>query len=913
MSDKKDQKLNLPKTDIPMKANLSQREPEFLNEWSKRDAYGKIRQAREGKEKFILHDGPPYANGQIHLGHAVNKVLKDIIVRSKTMEGFDAPYIPGWDCHGLPIEHQVEKKLGSKRREITQKEFRNLCREYAKEQIELQKKDFLRLGVFGDWENRYASLDQSFEGEAINGFARIFHNGHLEKGFKPVHWCLDCSSSLAEAEVEYMDKKSQSIDVKFTLTDESQNELKECINFDLQGEISVVIWTTTPWTIPGNQAVCAKDDIEYEILQMEQEFLIVAKDLKEDCLERWKSLNIKSIKKTFMGALLKNLVLKHPLYERLSPLFLADHVTTETGTGFVHTAPAHGVDDFNVCNKEGIEIDNPISTNGCYKENVGLFSGQHVRKVEPNVLNELTKKGNLINSEEYDHSYPHCWRHKTPVIFMATPQWFFSMSKSGLLEGAVRAVDDIKFIPDWGKDRMEIMLKERPDWCISRQRDWGIPITLFYNNESGELHPNQDEIFREAAEAIKSNGIDSWNEMELNYEDSSEYEKSSDIFDVWYDSGVTNFTVIDKLFGSNTQSDLYLEGSDQHRGWFQSSLLTSIAMKGIAPYKSVLTHGFVVDEGGRKMSKSLGNIITPQEIMNESGADILRYWIASTDFRGEMAFSKDIFNRSIDGFRRIRNTMRFMASNLYDYEDDFDSQQLLFLDKQILEKLKQLQKEVRENYENYNFHLITSKILNFCVNDLGGMYLDIVKDRLYTMKSNSVGRRSAQYAIKKVLITLSKNIASIMPFTAYEFYEELFPNSGEKIFLEEYDEFDSHLTPNEIELFQTLEDLRSRVYQAIESERQKGTIKNALDTEIEITLKKDAYNSLKELSQEIHKFFIASKCTLVEGKSEKIKIKASAYEKCSRCWHREEELNSDGICVRCEDNIDGDGETRSFF
>ena len=913
MSDKKDQKLNLPKTDIPMKANLSQREPEFLNEWSKRDAYGKIRQAREGKEKFILHDGPPYANGKIHLGHAVNKVLKDIIVRSKTMEGFDAPYIPGWDCHGLPIEHQVEKKLGSKRREITQKEFRDLCREYAKEQIELQKKDFLRLGVFGDWENRYASLDQSFEGEAINGFARIFHNGHLEKGFKPVHWCLDCSSSLAEAEVEYTDKKSQSIDVKFTLTNESQKELKERIDFDLQGELSVVIWTTTPWTIPGNQAVCAKDDIEYEILQMEQEFLIVAKDLKEDCLERWKDLNIKSTNKTFMGALLENLVSNHPLYERLSPLFLADHVTTETGTGFVHTAPAHGVDDFNVCKKEGIEIDNPISTNGCFKENVGLFSGQHVRKVEPNVLDELTKKGNLINSKEYNHSYPHCWRHKTPVIFMATPQWFFSMSKSGLLEGAVRAVDDIKFIPDWGKDRMEIMLKDRPDWCISRQRDWGIPITLFYNKDSGELHPNQDEIFREAAEAIKSNGIDSWNEMEFNYEDSPEYEKSSDIFDVWYDSGVTNFTVIDKLYGSNTQSDLYLEGSDQHRGWFQSSLLTSIAMKGIAPYKSVLTHGFVVDEGGRKMSKSLGNIITPQEIMNESGADILRYWIASTDFRGEMAFSKDIFNRAIDGFRRIRNTMRFMASNLYDYEDDFDSQQLLFLDKQILEKLKQLQNEVRGNYENYNFHLITSKILNFCVNDLGGMYLDIVKDRLYTMKSNSVGRRSAQYAIKKVLVTLNKNIASIMPFTAYEFYEELFPGKGEKIFSEEYDEFDSHLTQDEIALFQSLEDLRSRVYQAIESKRQKGAIRNALDAEIEITLKKDAFNSLKGLSQEIHKFFIASKCTLIEGKSEKIKIKASSYEKCSRCWHREEELNADGICARCEDNIDGDGETRSFF
>ena len=913
MSDKKDQKLNLPKTGIPMKANLSQREPEFLNEWSKRDAYGKIRQAREGKEKFILHDGPPYANGQIHLGHAVNKVLKDIIVRSKTMEGFDAPYIPGWDCHGLPIEHQVEKKLGSKRREITQKDFRNLCREYAKEQIELQKKDFLRLGVFGDWENRYASLDQSFEGEAINGFSRIFHNGHLEKGFKPVHWCPECGSSLAEAEVEYVDKNSKSIDVKFMLTDDSQTELKTRIGLDTSEDISVVIWTTTPWTIPGNQAVCAKNDIDYEILQVDGELMIVAEELTDECITRWKDKEIQSTNKVFQGALLEELITKHPLYDRTSPIFMADHVTTESGTGFVHTAPAHGVDDFNVCMKEGVEVNNPISSNGCFKEDVDMFSGQHVRKVEPLVLDELQKSGNLINCSDYKHSYPHCWRHKTPIIFMATPQWFFSMNKSGLLDGATRAVEDIKFIPEWGKERMEIMLKDRPDWCISRQRDWGIPITLFYDKDSGELHPNQNEIFSEAAEKIKTDGIDSWNEMELNYEDSANYEKSSDIFDVWYDSGVTNFTVIDKLYGSNTQSDLYLEGSDQHRGWFQSSLLTSIAMKGIAPYKSVLTHGFVVDESGRKMSKSLGNIITPQEIMNESGADILRYWIASTDFRGEMAFSKDIFNRAIDGFRRIRNTMRFMISNLYDYDDNFDEGQLLFLDKQILEKLKQLQKEVREHYDNYNFHLITSKLLNFCVNDLGGMYLDIVKDRLYTMKDNSIGRRSAQFTINKVLTTLVKNISSIMPFTAYEFYEEMFPGNGEKIFYEEYEEINSYLEEKDIELFTYLEGLRTRVYQAIEVERQKGTIRNALDAEIEITLDKQNYNAVHILSDEINKFFIASKCTLKEGKKEKIKIKASSYEKCSRCWHREEQLNPEGICGRCEGNISGDGETRSFF
>ena len=912
MNDKKDQKLNLPNTSIPMKANLNVREPEMLQEWSKRKVYENIRTKRKGKEKFILHDGPPYANGNIHLGHAVNKVLKDIIVRSKTLEGFDAPYVPGWDCHGLPIEHQVEKKIGKKRREITQSEFRNLCRDYAKDQIALQKDDFKRLGVFGDWENRYASLDKSFEGEAINGFARIFHNGHVEKGFKPVHWCPECSSSLAEAEVEYMDKNSISIDVKFNLNTESKNKFAKSLGLDAGKGISVVIWTTTPWTIPGNQAVCCNPDIEYKVLESSNEYFLVASELTEDCLERWQEHNLKELDLVYKGSDLENLIVLHPLYERDTPILFGDHVTTEAGTGFVHTAPAHGVDDFNVCMNEKIEIKNPISNNGCFKDDVGLFSGTHVRKVEPLVLEELAKANALLNNEQYQHSYPHCWRHKTPLVSMATPQWFISMSKSGLLEGANRAVEDVEFIPEWGKERMQIMLKDRPDWCISRQRDWGIPITLFYDSETGEPHVDQALIFNKASEAIKKEGIDSWTNLDLSIDEDG-FEKSKDIFDVWFDSGITHYCVVDEIFGSNTQSDLYLEGSDQHRGWFQSSLLTSIAMKGTAPYKSVLTHGFVVDESGRKMSKSIGNVVTPQEVIKDSGADILRYWIASTDFRGEMAFSKDIFNRSIDGFRRIRNTMRFMVSNLYDYDGKFNKDDLLFLDRVILSKAYKLQEDIRDNFNNYNFHLVISKILNFCVNDLGGMYLDVIKDRLYTMKSNSLGRRSAQYAVNEILNILIKCISPILPFTAYEFQESLNPGKGDDIFYTEFQENDSQSSAEDLEQFTFLDSLRSRVYQAIEIERQKGNIKNALDCELEITLKKEHYALVELLQNELSKFFISSSCVIKEGAKEEIVVNKSEYEKCSRCWHRCEDLNEDKICTRCETNMFGEGEIRSFF
>ncbi len=872
MNEKKDLKLNLPNTDIPMKAGLNKREPEFLEDWNERSLYKKIRLSKKGKPRFILHDGPPYANGKIHIGHAVNKVLKDIVVKSKSLAGFDAPYTPGWDCHGLPIEQQVEKKIGKKRKQLSRKEFRDLCREYASEQVLLQKEDFIRLGVLGDWENPYVTLNQEFEGDAVNAFSRIFHNGHVEKGFKPVHWCPECGSSLAEAEVEYIDKISNSIDVKFPLSEDSKKTFSDRISKKIDGDVEIVIWTTTPWTIPGNQAICVNKNLNYSILNTSKGHLIIAVDLIQDCINRWKTTIIEDLGE-FKGEQLLDLDAIHPLFKRRSKILHGDHVTTETGTGCVHTAPAHGVDDFNVCKQNGIETINPIGSNGCYKNEVEFFSGIHVRKVDEEVIAKLEDTNALLNHEAYHHSYPHCWRHKTPLLFMATPQWFISMEKSGLIDGVNRALKDVEFFPSWGKERMEIMLKDRPDWCISRQRDWGIPITLLYNKETGDTHPKQTEIFNQAAKQIQSNGIDAWEELDLKFEKEN-FEKSKDIFDVWFDSGISHFCVIDNLYGPNTQSDLYLEGSDQHRGWFQSSLLTSIAIKGQSPYKSVLTHGFVVDKDGKKMSKSIGNVVTPQEVISKSGADILRFWIASNDFRGEMSFSDDIFSRSMDGFRRIRNTMRFMVSNLYDYDDDFNQEDILFLDKVLLDKVRQLQLEIRDNYSNYNFHLITSKLLNFCVNDLGGSYLDIIKDRLYTMQSLSVGRRSAQFTIKKTLDFLIKAISPILSFTSYEFYEELYPKKGHEVFMLEWDEISFELNEEETKLYSILNNLREKAYQRIEIERQKGKIKNALDADLEISIVKEHYDLIKPLEDELNKFFICSNLILKEGKENIIVVKS---------------------------------------
>ncbi len=910
MNEKKDLKLNLPNTNIPMKAGLNKREPEFLEDWNERSLYKKIRLSKKGKPRFILHDGPPYANGKIHIGHAVNKVLKDIVVKSKSLAGFDAPYTPGWDCHGLPIEQQVEKKIGKKRKQLSRKEFRDLCREYASEQVLLQKEDFIRLGVLGDWENPYITLNQEFEGDAVNAFSRIFHNGHVEKGFKPVHWCPECGSSLAEAEVEYIDKISNSIDVKFPLSEDSKKTFSDRISKKIDGDVEIVIWTTTPWTIPGNQAICVNKNLNYSILNTSKGHLIIAVDLIQDCMNRWKTTIIKDLGE-FKGEQLLDLDAIHPLFKRRSKILHGDHVTTETGTGCVHTAPAHGVDDFNVCKQNGIETINPIGSNGCYKNEVEFFSGIHVRKVDEEVIAKLEDTNALLNHEAYHHSYPHCWRHKTPLLFMATPQWFISMEKSGLIDGVNRALKDVEFFPSWGKERMEIMLKDRPDWCISRQRDWGIPITLLYNKETGDTHPKQTEIFNQAAKQIQSNGIDAWEELDLKFEKEN-FEKSKDIFDVWFDSGISHFCVIDNLYGPNTQSDLYLEGSDQHRGWFQSSLLTSIAIKGQSPYKSVLTHGFVVDKDGKKMSKSIGNVVTPQEVISKSGADILRFWIASNDFRGEMSFSDDIFSRSMDGFRRIRNTMRFMVSNLYDYDDDFNQEDILFLDKVLLDKVRQLQLEIRDNYSNYNFHLITSKLLNFCVNDLGGSYLDIIKDRLYTMQSLSVGRRSAQFTIKKTLDFLIKAISPILSFTSYEFYEELYPKKGHEVFMLEWDEISFELNEEETKLYSILNNLREKAYQRIEIERQKGKIKNALDADLEISIVKEHYDLIKPLEDELNKFFICSNLILKEGKENIIVVK-SDFQKCIRCWHKVETVGDDGICGRCHDNMSGNGETRFYF
>ena len=911
MSNEKDHKLNLPKTSIPMKANLNQREPEFLKEWDKRNVYKKIRKNKKGKKAFHLHDGPPYANGEIHLGHAVNKVLKDIIIRSKSLEGFDSPYIPGWDCHGLPIEHQVEKKLGKKRKEISKSEFRDLCREYAKTQIKLQERDFVRLGVFGDWKNRYASLDQSFEGEAINAFSRIFHNGHVEKGLKPVHWCLDCGSSLAEAEVDYLDKTSRAIDVKFRIDETLEKKFIKQNKLPEHSKVFAVIWTTTPWTIPGNQAVCLNKDIEYSLVEVtKNEIYIIASELVKTCFDRWSLEDFEIIKK-MKGNDLDGLHFIHPLYNRTSPLLFSEHVTTDTGTGCVHSAPAHGPEDFETCSENGIELKNPISSNGCFKDDVKHFGGLHVRKSEEEIIKKLKDADSLLCNEDFQHSYPHCWRHKTPLIFMATPQWFISMTKSGLLEGAEHGIDNVEFTPAWGKERMQIMLKDRPDWCISRQRDWGIPIPLIFDKETGEPTNDIEKVFNKASEQIKENGIDAWKEFDFG-EDKEKYEKSNDIFDVWFDSGITHHCVMNELYGNDVKADLYLEGSDQHRGWFQSSLLTSVAMNGTPPYKGVLTHGFVVDEDGRKMSKSIGNVVGPLEIINNSGADTLRFWIAATDFRGEMAFSKDIFNRSVDGFRRIRNTMRFMISNLYDYDQNDQVTKVLFLDKAIISKTAKLQNEIRELYKEFNFHQVVSKIVNFCVNDLGSLYLDVIKDRLYTMQPESEGRRSAQYALAIVLDFLNKAISPILPFTAYEFSENLSNGNGDEIFYSEWEEYQNKFNKEEEEEFELLVQLRQRAYQEIEEERKKKDIKNALDCDVEITLEKELFDKISKYSDEMNKILICSSCSIFLGKSEQILVKKSVNEKCTRCWHKVEELEN-GICKRCINNMSGEGEVRRFF
>ncbi|MDQ5769081.1 isoleucine--tRNA ligase [Thiothrix subterranea] len=931
--------LNLPNTLFPMRGDLAKREPGMLADWENRQLYQQLRAKAHGRPKFILHDGPPYANGTIHIGHAVNKILKDIIVKSKTLGGFDAPYVPGWDCHGLPIELKVEEKLGKAGDKVDAFVFRKACREYAAEQIDLQRKDFKRLGVLGDWENPYLTMDFQTEADIVRALGRIAANGHLLKGAKPVHWCTDCGSALAEAEVEYADKTSFSIDVRFTVADESAL-LARVPDAAGQGDLSVVIWTTTPWTLPANQAVALNPELEYVVLQTATERLIVAEALLEAVLQR-AEISEHTILARCTGDKLEGLLLQHPFYARQVPVILGDHVTTEAGTGAVHTAPGHGQEDFVVGLKYGLPVDNPVGNDGCFLPNTELFAGESVHKANPHVLEVLTERGKLLKADKLRHSYPHCWRHKTPLIFRATPQWFISLEQNGLRTQAMAAIQGVKWIPDWGKARIEGMVQNRPDWCISRQRTWGVPIALFIHKETGALHPQTPALIEAVAQRIEQHGIDAWFSLtaeELLGSDAPHYDKVGDTLDVWFDSGVTHASVLERRADLQFPADVYLEGSDQHRGWFQSSLLTAIGTRGTAPYRTVLTHGFVVDGKGEKMSKSKGNIVVPQKVTDSLGADILRLWVASTDYSREMSVSDEILKRTADAYRRIRNTARFLLANLNDFNPATDlvpAAEMLPLDRWAVDQAAQVQDKVLAAYDHFNFHLIAQEVLNFCTVELGSLFLDITKDRQYTMQAGSLGRRSAQTAAWHILNALVRWLYPVLSFTAEEIWQSM---PGEKaedfvLFTQWYDglfrlDASDKLSASEWSYVFALRELVSKQLEAV---RVAGQIGASLDAEVAIYYRKGSpevsADSLLKLGDELRFVFITSAVHLhdlaaVPADAVEIlehvfvRVSRSEHGKCTRCWHHREDVGSHTehpeLCGRCIDNVDGVGEVRHY-
>lgn len=933
MSDYKDT-LNLPLTDFPMKASLAQREPQRLKQWQDMGLYEKIRQECAGRPKFILHDGPPYANGELHVGHAFGKILKDMVVKSRTLDGYDAPYVPGWDCHGLPIELNVEKKVGKPGVKISAAEFRQKCREYASTQIDGQRRDFIRMGVIGDWSNPYLTMNFHFEADIVRALARIVENGHLHKGFKPVHWCMDCASALAEAEVEYQDKRSPAIDVAFVAVDPAAFNVACESEYD--GEIAVPIWTTTPWTLPANMAVCLHPQLEYVLLAGNGRALLVAEALAASCAARF-GLDKVTVLGRCRGAALEGLLLQHCFLSRQVPVILGDHVTTEAGTGAVHTAPAHGQEDFVVGLEYGLEVYNPVGANGVFLPETEYFAGLHVLKANTDILALLQARGVLLHSEEFTHSYPHCWRHKTPIIFRATPQWFVSMQQAGLLDKALAAVDDVQWTPDWGRARIASMLGNRPDWCISRQRTWGVPIALFIHGETGELHPHTAQLMEQVAQRIERSGVDAWFDLdaaELLGEDASHYEKVTDTLDVWFDSGVTHACVLQKREELQFPADLYLEGSDQHRGWFQSSLLTGIAIEGVAPYKAVLTHGFTVDGDGRKMSKSLGNIIPAKKAMDEQGADILRLWVAATDYRGELAVSDEIFKRTADSYRRIRNTARFLLSNLNGFDplvDVVSFSDMLSLDRWAVDRAAQLQQEIVESYRSYNFHQIYQRLHNFCANDLGGFYLDVIKDRQYTTQADSVARRSAQTAMYHIGEAMVRWIAPILSFTAEEIWENLPGERRPSVHLEQWYQGLQSLAPDAAmgrTFWQQLIAVRAAVNRAMEVQRSGGALRGSLDAAVTLYCSTELHESLSALGDELRFVLITSAATLLPFETAdasavstelpelRLRIVVATEEKCERCWHRRPDVGHSTVhptlCGRCIENVDGVGERRQY-
>jgi isoleucyl-tRNA synthetase len=937
--------INLPQTDFPMKADLARREPELLRWWNQQDIYGKLRKLASGRPRFVLEDGPPYANGVIHIGHAVNKVLKDIVVKSRTLDGYDAPYVPGWDCHGLPIEHQIEKKHGRVGHKLDAKAFRAACRKFAEEQIDAQRTDFRRLGVMGDWEHPYLTMQPRYEAEQLRAFAGIIRNGHVYKGVKPVYWCVDCRSSLAEAEVDYEERTDPSIDVRFrAVGPEDWGRRLDWSERDFtRVPLHAVIWTTTPWTLPANRAIAVHPGFDYSVIEHgtgnRQERLLLATDLAASVLKRAGITEWQTIRKV-KGAQLENLRVSHPFNIGAAatvPIVLAEHVTLDAGTGLVHTAPGHGHEDFAVGVKYGLEIENPVGPDGRFLARVADFAGQNVFEANAHIAELLHQRGALLHTEKLSHSYPHCWRHKTPVIFRATPQWFISMDLAGLRQTALAEIRKVRWTPEWGEQRITSMIEKRPDWCISRQRTWGVPLSLFVHRETGELHPRTPQLLEEVAKRVEQHGIDAWFDLdsrELLGAEADVYEKSPDVMDVWVDSGLSHYCVERMRPELKAPVELYLEGSDQHRGWFHSSLLTSVALFERAPYRGVLTHGFTVDERGRKMSKSLGNVVAPQKVVNSLGADILRLWVAATDYANEISVSDEILKRMSDSYRRIRNTVRFLLGNLSGFDPHHDAVpagELVALDRWALARTRELQDEVIRAYRDYQFHVIYQKVHNFCVVDLGGFYLDILKDRLYTLPTANRSRRSAQTALMWIAEAMVRWLAPILSFTADEIWRVLPGRRPESVFLSAWARL-PEIAPDEARIdWDALIALRGDVTRELERLREQGAIGAPLDAEVDVYCTGEHFERFNALGEELRFLFITSAARVHASAAPPdgvataenaaasgvwIRVRPSEDRKCVRCWHHRPEVGTDTqhpeLCSRCVTNVEGPGETRSF-
>ncbi|HXH01413.1 MAG TPA: isoleucine--tRNA ligase, partial [Xanthomonadaceae bacterium] len=932
---------------FPMRGDLPKREPEILARWEAEQLYARLREAGQGRPRFVLHDGPPYANGAIHLGHAVNKILKDIVVKSKTLAGFDAPYVPGWDCHGLPIEIAIEKKHGKVGATLDAAQFRQKCREYANQQIDIQRREFNRLGVLGDWEAPYRTLDFKFEADEIRALAKIVGNGHLLRGVKPVHWCFDCGSALAEAEIEYQQQTSPAVDVAYAARD--TNAVASAFDVAVpQGVgISIPIWTTTPWTLPASLAVSLGPELVYALVEGPAQadggrcWMVLAEPLIGAALQRY-GMPDSIVRARVAGAALEHLLLAHPFYpQRDIPILLGEHVSAEEGTGAVHTAPGHGQDDFAVGQRYGL-IErytagqlNPVDGRGVYLPSTlpagdTVLAGLHIWKANDVIVEVLRRTGHLLAATRLEHSYPHCWRHRTPVAFRATPQWFISMQQAGLRADALAAIKTVDWYPQWGEARISGMVEGRPDWCISRQRTWGVPITLFVHRETGELHPRTVELMHAVADRVEQGGVDAWYALdaaELIGIESFEYDKTTDILDVWFDSGVTHETVLPPR-GLGKPADLYLEGSDQHRGWFQSSLLTGVAIERSAPYRQCLTHGFTVDAHGRKMSKSLGNGIEPQDILKTLGADILRLWIASADYSQEMSLSQEILKRNADAYRRIRNTARFLLGNLHGFDPALHLRHLddmVALDRWIVHRAFELQEKITAAYARYDFAEVVQALSNFCSVDLGSLYLDVTKDRLYTMREDSRGRRSAQSAMYRISEALVRWIAPILSFTADEIWRHLPATSADgsradNVLLATWYEGLAPLTADaslSAEAFDQLLGLRERIAAVLEPMRASGEIGAALDAEIGITAAPEIADRLRPMLDELRFLFISGDVSVQAGSSLAASARPSNKPKCIRCWHHRADVGSHAdhpdICARCVSNVEGAGEDRQWF